>query len=168
MKIFYKIKNIVEKTIDIIAVLFFIIVFAFALFQIIMRWAFNNPLSWSEEAIRLMYVWICYLGWTIASRRNSHIRITAFINKLPLLGQKVLEIFNNLLVMLFSVLMVIYGNQLTTKVARQTAVTIPFIKFSIVYVIAPICCAVIFIYQIMEIIQLLQNKDRFKKEEAAA
>ncbi|WP_428771748.1 TRAP transporter small permease [Treponema sp. HNW] len=165
MKMFYKIKNIVEKIVDTIAVLFFVTVFAFALFQIIMRWSFNNPLSWSEESIRLMYVWICYLGWTIAARKNSHIRITAVIRKLPASGQRVLNIFNNLLVMLFSALMVVYGNQLTTKVARQTAVTVPFIKFSIVYVITPICCALIFIYQIMEIGEHWKHKDGIKEEE---
>jgi TRAP-type C4-dicarboxylate transport system permease small subunit len=150
---FNRIKQGVEKVIDCMAVLFFIVIFFVAMAQIIMRWVFKNPIIWSEELIRLMFVWICYIGWTIASRNKSHICITAFISKLPPFAQKVMRTFNCLLVILFSVFMVYFGIEMTEVGRRGMAVTLP-INFALVYVSAPIANFIIFSYQIFDIVNI--------------
>jgi TRAP-type C4-dicarboxylate transport system permease small subunit len=144
-----KIKLGMEKMIDWISVLFFVVIFFVALAQIIMRWVFKNPIIWSEELIRLMFVWICYIGWTIASRNKSHIRITALVSVIPPFPRKILETFNCLLVILFSVFMVYYGIKMTEVGGKGRAVTLP-INFALVYGIAPAANFIIMLYQFME------------------
>jgi C4-dicarboxylate transporter DctQ subunit len=150
---FNRIKRGAEKVIDWIAVLFFVIIFFVAMAQIIMRWIFRNPIVWSEELIRLMYVWICYIGWTMASRNRTHICITAVISRLPPFGQKVMETVNCVLVILFSVFMVWFGIKMTEVGGRGMAVTLP-INFSLVYVSAPIANFIILLYQILDILHI--------------
>jgi TRAP-type C4-dicarboxylate transport system permease small subunit len=150
---FNRIKQGAEKVIDWIAVLFFAIIFFVAMAQIIMRWIFKNPIVWSEELIRLMYVWICYIGWTMASRNRTHIRITAVISRLPPLGQKIMETCNCALVIIFSVFMVWFGITMTDVGGRGMAVTLP-INFSLVYVSAPIANFIILLYQVLDLVAI--------------
>ncbi|MDR0759959.1 MAG: TRAP transporter small permease [Treponema sp.] len=150
---FNRIKQGTEKVIDWIAVLFFVIIFFVAMAQIIMRWAFRNPIVWSEELIRLMFVWICYIGWTMASRTKSHICITALISRLPLFGQKLMQTFNCILVIIFSVFMVWFGIKMTEVGGRGMAVTLP-VNFALVYVSAPIANFIILLYQVLDIVNI--------------
>ena len=45
--------------------------------------AIGHPLSWTDEASGFLMVWLSCLGWMIATRRNAHIRIRFFQDKLP-------------------------------------------------------------------------------------
>ena len=45
--------------------------------------AAGQPLSWTDEASGFLMVWLACLGWMIATRRNAHIRIRFFQDKLP-------------------------------------------------------------------------------------
>ena len=81
-KVLSVVRNATEKTVDGISVVLFCIIFCLGLMQIVSRWVFHHPLSWTEESINLIYVWICYLGWIIAERKGSHIRITFLVGKL--------------------------------------------------------------------------------------
>ncbi len=45
--------------------------------------AVGHPLSWTDEAAGFLMVWLACLGWMIATRRNAHIRIRYFQDKLP-------------------------------------------------------------------------------------
>jgi TRAP-type C4-dicarboxylate transport system permease small subunit len=49
-KAFATTKTIVEKAIDVLSVVLFIVIFVLGLMQIFWRWVLNDPLAWSEEA----------------------------------------------------------------------------------------------------------------------
>jgi len=157
--LFYKSKKYLEKSIDIICSFFFFTIFALALAQIFMRWIVKSPFMWSEELIRLMYVWICYLGWTLAMRNKTHIKINLFVMKLPPLGRKILETINCLLVIIFSVFMIFYGIKLIIAIGNGKAMTLP-IPFGIVYFIAPFTNFIILLYQLAEIVSIWKTPGR--------
>ncbi len=46
--------------------------------QIIMRYVFNNSLTWSEELARYIYIWQIWLGVSLAQRENAHIKVEIF------------------------------------------------------------------------------------------
>ena len=43
----------------------------------------GDPLSWTDEAARLLMVWLAMFGWILATRRRQHVRIRFFQDKLP-------------------------------------------------------------------------------------
>jgi len=51
--------------------------------QVVTRYVLNMPLIWSEEAARYLHVWIALFGIHFGLRRNAHIRVTLFVDKLP-------------------------------------------------------------------------------------
>lgn len=45
--------------------------------------AFNHPLSWTDEVSGFLMVWLACLGWMIATRHGTHIRIRLVQDMLP-------------------------------------------------------------------------------------
>jgi len=156
-KILSSVKVFTEKAVDWLSIFLFCVIFIFGLMQVISRWLFRNPLTWSEESIQLMYVWICYLGWIIAERKGSHIRITFVVSKLPKRAQLYVNVFNHILTITFSVLMVIYGISMVKR-SLGTPVTLPWLHYGWVYGIAPVVNAIIVVYEIIFLIEELQGK----------
>lgn len=148
-----KTKRTAEIAIDWLAIILMIFIFVLGLAQVIWRWVLNDPITWSEELIQLTYVWICYLGWAIATRRDSHIRITALTNLLPHGAQKYQQIFCHILTILFCVLMIKYGIDLIGVGAKRTAVSMPWLNYATVYLMGPIMNFVIICYEIAGIFE---------------
>ena len=45
--------------------------------QVIWRYLFNDPLVWSEELARYLFIWISYISAWVAWRNRSHIALDA-------------------------------------------------------------------------------------------
>lgn len=45
--------------------------------------AINHPLSWTDAISGFLMVWLACLGWMIATRHGSHIRIRLLQDRLP-------------------------------------------------------------------------------------
>ena len=154
IKVIVKLDNMLGSFINMMAVLLLTFIFILGLAQVFWRFVLNHPIGWSEEMIRLTYVWICYLGWIIAERAGSHIRITALSNRLPREMQKWLQVLCHILTILFSILMVFYGIRLVGAGAKRTAVSFPM-NYAIVYLMGPICNFLICCYEIARIAECI-------------
>lgn len=51
--------------------------------QVLFRYLFDTPLSWSEELSRFAFVWVCFLGAAVLVRGNQHIRVTIIEDAVP-------------------------------------------------------------------------------------
>lgn len=65
--------------------------------QIVMRYVLNSPLLWSEEFARYVYVWLVFIGSAYCVTQNKHVAVTLVTDRLPVLWQKALKVFCNLL-----------------------------------------------------------------------
>lgn len=162
-KIVPTVKKVTETAIDWLSIVLLSGIFVLGLAQVIWRWILNNPIVWSEELIQLTYVWICYLGWTIATRKDSHIRITAVLNMLPEGAQKWMQAFCHVLVIVFSVLMIRHGIDLIGVGAKRTAVSFAM-NYAVVYVMGPVCNLVIIFYELAGLIECLTKGPRNYKD----
>lgn len=93
---FFRILNNIEGA---IIVIMFAIMVATIFLQIIMRFAFNNSLVWSEELGKFIFVWISWLGISIGERKNEHIKITLVTDKLSPKLQKMFEVISYLVLL---------------------------------------------------------------------
>lgn len=158
-KLVPSVKGCTEKLIDVMSVLLLSGIFVLGIAQVFWRWILKNPIVWSEELIQLMYVWVCYLGWAIAERKDAHIRITAVLNALPKTAQKWLQAFCHVLHIIFSILMVWYGIRLVGMGALRTAVSIK-ISYAVVYAMGPISNFIIIFYEIAGLVECLTQGPR--------
>lgn len=111
--------------------------------QIIMRFVFNNSLSWSEEFGRLLFVWLTWLGISIGQRKGEHIKIAILSDKLPFKLAQILNIIADIFVIGVSLVTLYYGAYLT-KMMLGTKYVALGISYSFGYACIPIgCCLMI-------------------------
>ena len=58
--------------------------------QVLLRYAFNTSLGWTDETSRLAFVWSIFLGIPLGIRRGSHIGIEFLTGRLPAVPQDLL------------------------------------------------------------------------------
>lgn len=159
-----KIFDIFEKiAIYALAILFSVMVLSIFL-QIIQRFAFASPNAWSEELTRYSFAWLSMIGAAVAVRKYRHMNIDYFINKLPARGKKVLEAFNNILVVALLFILIIYGFQLVAITFKQISPGLN-IPMAYAYLSVPVGGILMLLFTIEAYIETTFGKSKEASEE---
>ena len=97
----------------------FLLIFAILVAQIFFRQVLHNPLTWSEEAARLLFVYVGMLGVSIGIRKQQHVLIDFITGHLP--GKLRVWIFSLVQLIIFSAILLLcyYGIIVFNKDADQ-------------------------------------------------
>ena len=63
--------------------------------NVVLRKFFHSGISFTEEALRYLFIWMSWLGIVAAYKTNSHIRVTLLSEKLPGKAQAALALAMN-------------------------------------------------------------------------
>ena len=94
---------------DKVLVLLFGVIVCVMFAQVVFRYIFNNSLSWSEELIRFLFVWLTFLGGALAIKDKTHIAVEFLIKALPAKYLKYINIINLVLITAFFASIVVIG-----------------------------------------------------------
>ena len=86
-----------------------IIVACMVFWAVLLRYIFNDPPLWAEDAPRVFFLWMTYIGIAVATKRGQNIRVTHFIDKFAPLPRVVLEVFMHILVLIMLVVLLWYA-----------------------------------------------------------
>ena len=121
--------------------------------NVVLRYGFNYALAWSEELVRLVIIYTTLIGCSTAVKKRSMIRIDASVQLLPKLKYP-LTYFSNLVMIIFSVMMMYYGwlmAALQVQTGQKTIVMqIPLVYL---YAVLPLMGVMMFIRTIQVIYQ---------------
>jgi C4-dicarboxylate transporter DctQ subunit len=81
--------------------------------DVILRYAFNRPLMWVAEITEYALVYITFLGIAWAVPRRGHVVVDVVTSNLPPRGQAACGVFNNIVALIVSVMLVIWGTTTT-------------------------------------------------------
>jgi TRAP-type C4-dicarboxylate transport system permease small subunit len=123
------------------AALLFALMVSLVLAQVVAR-KFFEPLVWSEELARYLFIWVAFLGWVIATDRRSHIAIAQGVERAGARLRRALGWFTDLATLLLMALLLRWGVQLVLNNHDIEAVSLP-IPFSVVYAAVPLAAAAI-------------------------
>lgn len=148
-----KVKNVLDKIISTVCVVFFIAMVLLTTYQVITRYFFKSPSSVSEVLTRYLFVWLILLSATYVFGQRDHICINALKNKFDGLSLKIVNIFGECVVIAFSVLVLIYGGASITSINMVQYDSILRIPTGLVYSIIPVSGVLIVFYSILNIIK---------------
>lgn len=134
--------------------------------QVVMRYVFQNSLSWSEELARYCFIWLIYIGVAYGCKLMKHIKIDAALYLFPKKARPFVVIFGEALVLMFAVYIVVTGISLTYKQFLFEKVS-PALGLPLQYVnAAPVAgFALVAVRQIQNILKLSEELEKNRGKE---
>lgn len=127
----------VRKVVYVVVVSMFalqvIVVFA----QVIWRFVFNDPFSWSEELARYLQVWIILLASSVCIHEGSHLAVDYLVHYLPFRYRKSLALLVTILMMVFVSVLIGAGIEMIITAQSQTSPAL-HIPMGAVYLVFPV------------------------------
>jgi len=122
-----------------------IVVIAFA--GVVCRYVLNDSLTWGDELTRYIFIWIVFLGASIAARRRAHIAVDLFAGRLSRLGEQLLNAVERLATIAFALLVGVPGwSFVVIGMSNQSpALEIPM---GLVYAAPVVGCALIVLFEL--------------------
>ncbi len=135
-----------EKALFYLSGILLLVIATAVFYAVTMRYAFNEPPLWADEAPRAFFLWMTYLGIIVATKRGQNIRVTHFIDKIAPLPRLVLETFMHVLVLIMLVALVWYNIPILQLQAGGSMLST---GWSFIWLYAPVSvgCALMFVYQ---------------------
>lgn len=84
--------------------------------QIVMRYVFNDSLTWSEEIARYIFLWQIWVGLSYGVKKSKHIRVEIIKYHLNAKGKKIIEMIATLIWMAFGIFLFYRAGIVMTKV----------------------------------------------------
>jgi TRAP-type transport system small permease protein len=104
-----------------------VVLLALAVLAGVVSRGLGEPFIWTDEAARFLMVWLACLGWILAGRSHSHIRVRFFLEKVPVRWRALVEIAMQAFVVLFGLLTAWYGAELVGRNLEIEATTLPIV-----------------------------------------
>ena len=133
MKAFY-------KFLEGLCVLLILSMLVVTVIQIVMRYIFDSPLSWTEEVVRFSLVGTTFVGAALVMLDKEHIFVDAFLDVLPSRVVKNLDKIAKFFSAVFLLIMCVYGFIFALGSWRQLA-PVTQIKMGYIYMLIPLSAA---------------------------
>ncbi len=118
--------------------------------QVVSRYLFASPSSWTEEVARFLLIWIGTLGAAYAFRTNMHIGLDLLPKKLTGISARNLHWFTLAVIIVFAATVLVFGGgslvYLTWDLRQYSAVL--GLPISFVYSVIPLTGLLLVIYSV--------------------
>lgn len=109
-----KLSDIVLKVEEIVAAFLLCLISALVFLSAIAR-TIGQPINWAQDVSLLAFGWLTFIGSDVIIRQKHLIRIDMLVNKLPKFIQKPLTLIFDVLMLLFLLILVVYGYMLVDQ-----------------------------------------------------
>lgn len=126
-------------------------------YQVVARYVFGSPPSWTEELARYLQVWLVMLASPVCLARGMHLAVDYISPRLPSGPRRGLRILVATLVGIFSLLLTVYGFQLLRVASIQVS---PALQISMVwaYLVIPVSGALMTLVSVRSIAEQLEKR----------
>ena len=115
------------------------------------RYVIEDPLSWTEQLSRILFVWVTFLGAAVLYREKNHITIDMFLGMMPPPLKALMVWLIELAMLLFIVVLFVYGLKLSLDTLTQTFGALDISPASF-YFAAPVSAAMMFLFFIERLV----------------
>jgi TRAP-type C4-dicarboxylate transport system permease small subunit len=134
------------------------ILIVITLWQVTCRFILYIPVQWSEEVVRMAFVWLIFLGSAMACKESTHLALDVITQQLNPKNQLRLQIAVLAAMLVVEALIFYASAEYVSRSFGKTAVTLP-IPSNCVYVSGPVCSALMFFFTIEVLFGKLGKKE---------
>ena len=92
--------------------------------NVVLRYAFNSGITFSEEVSRWLFVWITFMGGVVALKENAHLGTDALVSRLSPAGKKFCLVVGHL-IMIYVCWLLLLGSIDQTRINMGSAAPSP-------------------------------------------
>jgi len=116
---------------------FMLLITVVVFLQVVFRYVLDLPLSWSEEVARFGFVWLVFLGAGFIVRTGGHLKVSSFVDPLPVRFKKIAEIIVQVVIFICAVIILAGGIRIARNEWSQLSPAIEA-HMGIIYLVIPI------------------------------
>ena len=147
-----KLRKALDKLLSVLAGGSMAVMVILTTYQVITRYIFKAPSTWSEELVGYLFGWSTMFGATIVSGERGHMRIPIIIDRFSPTLRKAFHIFGEVIAFLFSATILVFGGYQVSNLAMGQQTSSLGMAVGVFYWVMPICGVVILLYSVMNII----------------
>ena len=147
-----KLRKALDKLLSVLAGGSMAVMVILTRYQVITRYIFKAPSTWSEELVGYLFGWSTMVGATIVSGERGHMRIPIIIDRFSPTLRKAFHIFGEVIAFLFSATILVFGGYQVSNLAMGQQTSSLGVAVGVFYWVMPICGVVILLYSVMNII----------------
>ena len=155
-------RNVLNRIMNVLAGVSLIAMTALTCWQVFTRYILSNPSTWSEELVGYLFAWASLFGASLITGERGHMNIPVVVELMPAKAQKFFSVFGEIIAMLFSAIILIYGGYKITLLAMGQMTSSLGVAVGVFYVTMPVCGIINILYTVLNIYDICK-----KKEEAA-
>lgn len=148
----------INKALTILVGVILAIMSIIIIYQVLSRFIFSLPLSWSEETARFLMAYATFFGAALALRSQSLIGVEAVSERLSFKARRMMKTAVYSISIIFFIILIIKGIEMMGRVHLQVSPALQ-IPMSIPYAAIPIGSALLIMNSIAVIIELYLQKD---------
>jgi TRAP-type transport system small permease protein len=147
-----------DKMIRGIGIILFALLVIITVVQVVSR-LIGSPLQGTDEAVRFLFIWLVFLGIAYGMREKVHIEVDFFMDRFSKIFQFWLTMFNHMLMVVYTSVIVYQGIKVTEVMQNQFA-PISRIPMSYIFAAIPIGGILLLFYIILSAVETVKGRER--------
>ena len=152
-----KLRTTLDRVLELLAGLSMAVMVLLTTYQVIVRYIFSAPSTWSEELVGYIFGWSTLFGATIVSGERGHMNIPILVDRMSPPLRKTFHILWEVVAFVFSASILVFGGFQVSKLAMGQQTSSLGVAVGVFYWVMPVCGVVILLYSVLNIVGIVQG-----------
>lgn len=154
-----QLRKLLNHTLNVLAGVSFLAMVALTCWQVFTRYILQNPSSWSEELVSYLFAWMALFGASLVVGERGHMNIPIVVERMGEKGRKFFAIFAELVALVFSGVILVYGGIQITSLAMGQMTSSLGLPIGVFYIILPLSGVLNIVYTILNIVDIATDSE---------
>ena len=165
MEFLTAIRSIIDRVLSGVCCFLFAAMVVIGTYQIVTRYVFNSPSTVSEELLTYSFTWMSLLISAYVFGKRDHMRVAFLADKLRGTPRTVLEVCIEALTVAVAAVVLFYGGMTIMQLTMTQKTASLGVPMGIIYTVVPVTGALISIYGLLNIADLITGTNRRAQRE---
>ncbi|MDY3007190.1 TRAP transporter small permease [Anaerococcus sp. AGMB00486] len=157
-------RKFLDNVMRILSAITLAVMLVLVLWQVFTRYILNNSATWTEELTAYLFAWSTLFGASLVVGERGHMNIPVVMDRRSPHTQKIVGIFAEVIIFLFSAIILVYGGYSITKLAMGQMTSSLSVPIGIFYIPIFVTGVINMIYAILNIKDIVDGKIVFTQK----
>lgn len=157
-------RKVLDKILEYLCSLLLVLMTCTATWQVVSRYIFKNPSTWSESVTLIAFVWMALFASAYVFGKQEHMKMTFILDKFNCKNRKRIEIITEIIIFTFSLCILVIGGfkiSMLEMGQREASLGVPM---GYIYLALPLSGIVTCIYNVMNLIEKATSSSKADRE----